>query len=63
MPCLIIAGRYDPFVLLPNAEILHKELPKNRLEIFETGHSAWEDRAEDYARLATDWITGGYRTV
>jgi pimeloyl-ACP methyl ester carboxylesterase len=63
LPCLIIAGRNDPFVLLPNAEILHKELPRNRFEILETGHITWEDGAEDYARLATEWITGGYRTV
>jgi hypothetical protein len=43
----------------PEGLVLHVDLP----EIFETGHVTWEDGTADYARLATDWITKGYREV
>jgi pimeloyl-ACP methyl ester carboxylesterase len=59
-PCQIIVGRHDPFVPVSNAEGLHKGLPKNNLSVLECGHFVWEDAAAEYARLACDFITGGY---
>ena len=59
-PCQIIVGRHDPFVPVSNAEGLHKGLPKSNLSVLECGHFVWEDAAAEYAKLACDFITGGY---
>jgi pimeloyl-ACP methyl ester carboxylesterase len=59
-PCQIIVGRHDPFVPVSNAEGLHKGLPKSKLSVLECGHFVWEDAAGEYAKLACDFISGGY---
>jgi pimeloyl-ACP methyl ester carboxylesterase len=60
IPVQIIAGRFDPFVPVSNAEGLHRDLPKSKLDVLECGHFAWEDEAANYGRIASDWIRGGY---
>jgi len=60
VPCQITVGRHDPFVPVSNAEGLHKGLPKSKLNVLDCGHFAWEDAAVDYAKLACDFIEGGY---
>jgi pimeloyl-ACP methyl ester carboxylesterase len=62
-PCQIIVGRHDPFVPVSNAEGLHKGLPKSNLSVLECGHFVWEDAAAEYAKLACDFITGGYANL
>jgi pimeloyl-ACP methyl ester carboxylesterase len=59
-PCQITVGRHDPFVPVSNAEGLHRGLPKSSLNVLQCGHFVWEDAAAEYARLAIDFITGGY---
>jgi len=59
-PCQITVGRNDPFVPVSNAEGLRRGLLKSRLNVLECGHFVWEDAAAEYARLACDFITGGY---
>jgi pimeloyl-ACP methyl ester carboxylesterase len=59
-PVQIIAGRADPFVPPSNAEGLHRDLPNSKLDILECGHFAWEDEAERYGKIASEFITGGY---
>ncbi|HEY3740148.1 MAG TPA: alpha/beta hydrolase [Bryobacteraceae bacterium] len=59
-PCQIIVGRHDPFVPVSNAEGLRRGLPKSNINVLECGHFVWEDAAAEYARLACDFITGGY---
>jgi pimeloyl-ACP methyl ester carboxylesterase len=59
-PCQITVGRHDPFVPVSNAEGLRRGLPKSNLNVLECGHFVWEDAAAEYARLACDFITGGY---
>jgi len=63
VPCQIIVGRHDPFVPVSNAELLHRGLPKNKLDILDCGHFVWEDAAAEYARLACDFIQGGYAGI
>src|SRR5277367_156412 len=60
VPCQITVGRHDPFVPVSNAEGLHKGLPKSKLDVLDCGHFAWEDAADEYSELASDWIRGGY---
>jgi pimeloyl-ACP methyl ester carboxylesterase len=60
VPCQITVGRDDPFVPVSNAEGLHKGLPKSKLDVLDCGHFAWEDAAPEYAKLACDFIKGGY---
>jgi pimeloyl-ACP methyl ester carboxylesterase len=62
-PCQITVGQHDPFVPVSNAESLHRGLPKSNLNTLDCGHFAWEDAAADYAKLARDFIAGGYRRV
>ena len=59
-PVQIIAGARDTAVAPVNAEILHERLPNSRLDILDAGHFTWEDSADDYAALVTNWWGGGY---
>jgi pimeloyl-ACP methyl ester carboxylesterase len=60
VPCQITVGRHDPFVPVSNAEGLHRGLPKSKLDVLDCGHFVWEDAAAQYAKLACDFIQGGY---
>jgi pimeloyl-ACP methyl ester carboxylesterase len=55
-PVLVLSGRNDPLVPPANGELLERLLPHCRHEVLESGHFVWEDAADDYARLVTDWI-------
>ncbi|MCC8937080.1 alpha/beta hydrolase [Bradyrhizobium sp. Arg68] len=59
-PVLVINGARDPVVPPVNAEYLHDRLPKSKLELIDAGHFIWEDAADIYATLVTDWWGGGY---
>jgi pimeloyl-ACP methyl ester carboxylesterase len=63
VPCQITVGRHDPFVPVSNAEGLHRGLPKSKLDVIDCGHFVWEDEAETYARLAREFILGGYKQL
>ncbi len=63
VPCQITVGRNDPLVPVSNAEVLHRGLPKSRLNVLECGHFAWEDAAAEYGKLARDFIAGEYATL
>jgi pimeloyl-ACP methyl ester carboxylesterase len=58
-PVQIINGAHDPVVPPVNAEFLHERLPKSKLDL-DSGHFAWEDRADEYAALITSWWADGY---
>jgi pimeloyl-ACP methyl ester carboxylesterase len=60
VPCQITVGRHDPFVPVSNAEGLHRGLPKSKLDVLDCGHFVWEDAVPEYAKLACDFIQGGY---
>jgi pimeloyl-ACP methyl ester carboxylesterase len=62
-PVQIIAGSRDPVVPPVNAEFLHERLPNSKLDIVDAGHFIWEDAADDYAELVTNWWDGGYATT
>ncbi|MDX6658396.1 MAG: hypothetical protein QOH62_3189 [Solirubrobacteraceae bacterium] len=62
-PVQIIAGARDPAVPPVNAEFLHERLPNSKLDIIDVGHFTWEDGADEYAALVTNWWGGGYRTT
>ena len=62
-PVQIIAGERDTIVPPANAEFLHERLPKSRIDIIDSGHFTWEDGADDYGALVTNWWGGGYKTV
>jgi pimeloyl-ACP methyl ester carboxylesterase len=59
-PVQIINARWDRVVPLVNAEFLHERLPRSRLAVLDTGHFAWEEAAEEYAALVSNWWEGGY---
>jgi pimeloyl-ACP methyl ester carboxylesterase len=61
-PVQIIAGARDPVVPPVNAEFLHQRLPNSKLDILDTGHFTWEDGADEYATLVTDWWSTGHTT-
>jgi pimeloyl-ACP methyl ester carboxylesterase len=60
VPCQLTVGRHDPFVPVSNAEGLHRGLPKSKLDVIDCGHFVWEDAADEYARIASEFIQGGY---
>jgi pimeloyl-ACP methyl ester carboxylesterase len=59
-PVQIIAGGQDWAVPPVNAEFLHERLPHSKLDIIDAGHFTWEDAADPYATLVTNWWHGGY---
>ncbi len=62
-PVQIIAGARDPIVPPANAQFLHQRLPHNQLHIIDAGHFTWEDAADQYAALITNWWHGDYATT
>jgi predicted alpha/beta hydrolase family esterase len=59
----IIAGARDAAVPPVNAEFLAERLPNGKLDILDAGHFTWEDAADEYAALVTNWWSGGSTTV
>jgi pimeloyl-ACP methyl ester carboxylesterase len=46
-----------------NAEFLQARLPNSRLDIVNAGHFTWEDAADEYAALVTNWWVEGCATA
>jgi pimeloyl-ACP methyl ester carboxylesterase len=63
VPVQIIAGARDKAVPPANAEFLAERLPRSRLDILDAGHFTWEDAADKYAAIVTNWWAGGYRAA
>ena len=62
-PTQIVAGRDDDLVPWSNNQYLDDLLPNSEIHPIDAGHFAWEQAAEEYGRLAVDWVSGGYRRV
>jgi len=43
-----------------DAELLHSQLKNSALSVLPGGHSIWEEQAAEYARIAGEWLKGGY---
>ena len=59
-PVLVITGQRDAVVPMANAEFLDGLLPNSKLSIVDAGHFVWEDAADQYSALVSDWWEGGY---
>jgi pimeloyl-ACP methyl ester carboxylesterase len=62
-PVLVISGLLDPLVPHANGDFLQSRLPHCQAVTLHCGHFAWEDAADDYGRLATGWVSGGFLSV
>jgi pimeloyl-ACP methyl ester carboxylesterase len=62
-PVQILVGRDDPYGLAADAEMLDQTLTHSRLQVFPTGHNAWEEDAAAYADAIIEWVNGGYRAA
>ncbi|HWG63840.1 MAG TPA: alpha/beta hydrolase [Streptosporangiaceae bacterium] len=62
-PVQIIAGGHDRAVPPVNGEFLRDRLPRCRLDIIDVGHFTWEDAADSYAALVSQWWDGGYAST
>jgi len=60
-PVQIVAGARDRVVPPVNAEYLHERLPHSELHLIDSGHFAWEDAADEYARLVNAWWAEGFK--
>jgi pimeloyl-ACP methyl ester carboxylesterase len=61
LPVAIVVGRNDPYALVKDAELLRQRLPHARLDVLESGHCFWEERAPEFESIVTAWINGGCR--
>ena len=67
--CVLCVGEVTPLPADPSKEertFDEREsclLPQSEIHPVEAGHFAWEQAAEEYGRLVTDWVRGGYRRV
>ena len=62
-PVQILVGRDDPYGLASDAQLLDQRLSHSRLQVFPTGHNAWEEDPAGYAGAIIDWVNGGYLGV
>jgi len=62
-PTQIVGGRNDDLVPWSNNEYLDDLLPNSEIHPLDAGHFAWEQAPGEYGRLASDWVSGGYRHV
>jgi pimeloyl-ACP methyl ester carboxylesterase len=62
-PVQILVGRDDPYGLATDAERLDQKLSHSRLQVFPTGHNAWEEDPIAYADAIRDWVNGEYLRV
>jgi pimeloyl-ACP methyl ester carboxylesterase len=56
LPALVCAGARDDATRLAHARRLSRELPKGRLEVFDTGCAPEEDRPDDFTRRVTAFL-------
>ena len=61
LPVAIVVGRNDPYALARDAEVLRTWLPHARLDVLESGHCFWEERAPEFESIVTQWVNDGYR--
>lgn len=61
LPVSILVGRNDAYGLARDAGILREQLPHARLDVLESGHCVWEERAPEFEAILTHWVGGGYR--
>ncbi|KJK52071.1 hypothetical protein UK23_04915 [Lentzea aerocolonigenes] len=54
-PVQLLNGKNDPVVPVSNVEYLHGKLPNSKLDVIDAGHFAWEENADEYARMITEW--------
>ena len=62
-PVQIFAGAHDPAVPPVNAEYLHERLPNSKLDTIDAGHFVWEDGADEFAALVTNWWSTGHASA
>jgi pimeloyl-ACP methyl ester carboxylesterase len=62
-PVEIISGERDPVVPPVNGAFLGDRLPKSKHDVIDAGHFTWEDGADTYAGLVSNWWSGGYATA
>jgi pimeloyl-ACP methyl ester carboxylesterase len=60
-PISIVVGRNDPYGLARDAALLREQLPHARLDVLESGHCFWEERAPVFESIVTDWVNAGYQ--
>ena len=61
VPVAIVVGRDDPYGLARDAALLREQLPHARLDVLESGHCFWEERAPEFESIVGQWASGGYR--
>jgi pimeloyl-ACP methyl ester carboxylesterase len=59
LPVAIVVGRNDPYALARDAAVLREQLPHARLDVLETGHCFWEERAPEFESIITQWVSSG----
>ena len=59
----IIVGRDDPYGFAVDAQRLHEQWPHSQLDVFDTGHNAWEEDSVRYRSAVADWIKGAFNSA
>ena len=61
IPTLILAGEHDDLVPWSNNQFLADTMPNSVAHRLDAGHFAWEEASDEYGRLVSEWIAGGYK--
>lgn len=62
-PTLVLAGDHDELVPWSNNQLLADSMPNCVAHRLDANHFAWEEASEEYGRLVSAWIAGGYRAT
>ncbi len=57
VPVRVFGATDDPLVPVSNARYLAERIPGSELTLLPAGHFAWEEVPEQFAAMATDWVT------
>jgi pimeloyl-ACP methyl ester carboxylesterase len=54
-PVQVFSSASDPVVPPANGDYLHERLPNSRIDVIDRGHFVWEEAADWFAEILTDW--------
>jgi len=64
LPVQLFWGDKDVFLTTDNAKRLDQRIPRSQLKIFDhCGHFSYQDKADEFAVMVRDWVSGGYQQI
>jgi pimeloyl-ACP methyl ester carboxylesterase len=64
LPVKVFWGDLDQLLFVDNGERLHKRLKRSDFTVFQhCGHFSYQDKADEFVEMVTDWINTGHKSL